>query len=246
MSARAFANELYDVVEHEDMGFDALHALGPDEILMAMEEEAAGGGGVEVMEERCRCLVSMMRMITWRATSADELRDNVAILFGEKLGWHEVPVMELWHGRADYALLRLRLARLMSEKRLDWEPVAGGLVLRWLARDWSVREVSKRVLLLLYAFFPDQRWRPSMARSLHAIGATLELSATNKRSAVSAAMRAQVLPLMRGLGGGAAVKLWFMKNQGCCDALSLAMIGKRNRKGKDEGRRMKDEEPKYN
>lgn len=122
----------------------------------------------------------------------------------------------------------------MGEKRLDWEPVAGELVLRWLARDWSVREVSKRVLLLLYAFFPDQRWRPQMARSLHAIGETLGLTATNKRSAVSAAMQSQVLPLMRGLGGGAAVKLWFMKNPGCRAALSVAMKGKQNRKRKED------------
>ena len=239
-----FTNELYDVVAHEDMGFEALHVLGPDEIVMAMEEASEAGmrndecgmpneAALSAMEERCRCLVSVMRMITWRATSAGELRDNVAILFGEKIGWREVPVMELWEGRADYAMLRGRLARLMGEKRLDWEPVAGELVLRWLARDWSVREVSKRVLLLLYAFFPDQRWRPQMARSLHAIGETLGLTATNKRSAVSAAMQSQVLPLMRGLGGGAAVKLWFMKNPGCRAALSVAMKGKRNRKKKE-------------
>lgn len=236
VSARHFTNELYDVAAHDSMGFDALHVRGPDEIVMAMEE--AGAQEVEaVMEERCRCLVSLMRVITWRATSATELRDNVAILMGVKVGWPEVPVLELWKGRADFDLLRARLARLLEEKRLDWEPVVGELVLRWLTthnEDWSVREVSKRVLLLLYAFFPDGRWRPRMAESLEAIGETLGLSAENKRSAVSAAMRTQVLPLLRGLGGGAQVKLWFMKNAHCCEALSLAMKGKRNRAAKDE------------
>ena len=221
-----FMNELHDVVHHEDMGFDALHVLGPDEILMRTEDAATEAGA---MEDRCRCLVAIMRAVTWRATTADELRDNVAIVFGERLGWGDVPVCDLWQGRRDYALLRARAAALMNERRLDWEPVAGELVLRWLTRDWCVREVSKRVLLLLYAFFPDQRWRPAMARSLEAIGETLGLTAMNKRSAVSAAMRSQVLPLMRGLGGDAAVKLWFMKNAGCCAALSVAMKGKRNR-----------------
>lgn len=231
MRAR-FANELYDVAAVEDMGYDALHVVGPDEIVMAMEESGAQEAEA-VMEERCRCLVSLMRVITWRATSPEELRDNVAILFGEKLGWTEVPVMKLWHGRADYAGLRSRLAGLLGEKRLDWEPVAGELVLRWLTRsDWAVRAVAKRVLLLLYAFFPDQRWRPAMAQSLETIGETLGLTAANKRSAISAAMKAQVLPLMRGLGGHAQVKLWFMKQQHCCEALRVAMKGKRNRKGK--------------
>ena len=41
-----FTNELYDVAAHEDMGFDALHVMGPDEIVMAMEELGEVGVGV--------------------------------------------------------------------------------------------------------------------------------------------------------------------------------------------------------
>lgn len=231
-----FTNEYHDVAQDEafDPGFDALHVRAPDELLMAAEEDRQEDVLTDV-EDRCRCIISVLRAITWRAASLDDIRDNVAILYGEKIGWKAVPVQELWRGRDAYAGMRGRWTKLMNERRIDWHADAGRMLMeRFLSRGWESREVAKMVLLLLYASLPDQRFRPAMAESLGAIGEAIGLKAANKRSAVSAAMRTNVVPLFEAISETRAgmprrVKLWFMKQDHCREALRVAMKGKRNR-----------------
>lgn len=234
----AAVNEYHDIAGEEafDLGVDALHGRAPDELMMMAEDACAMKTAEEEDQyERCRCLISVIRAITWRAASLEDIRDNVAIICGERLGWQAVPVAELWQGKAAYAMLRGRWTRLMNERRIDWHEEAGRMLMeRFLHKGWEPREVGKRVLMILYATLPDQRFRPAMAESLEAIGKAIGLKAENKRSAVSASMKTNVLPLFQAIsstreGLPKRVKLWFMKHEGCRVKLSVAMRGKRNR-----------------
>ncbi len=68
------------------------------------------------------------------------------------------------------------------------------------------------------------------------MGEAIGLTATNKRSAISAAMQSLVLEMVhraqRVSGRKGTGEFWFMKRSHCREALSVAMKGKQNRKKK--------------
>lgn len=245
MSMDPFTNDYHDIAQSEafDLGFDALHVRAPDEVLMEAEE--MNGAVSEENEARCRCVISVLRAVTWRAASLIDIRDKVAILMGVKVSWVQVPVTELWQGRAQHAALRMHYNDLINERRIDWHSETGEMLLRrFVCRGWAAEEVAKMVLLTLYAALPDQRFRPQMAASLGEIGKALGLRAANKRSAMSASMKANVAPLFQAVAASAGgkprkMKLWFMKNEHCREALKVAMRGKRNRAKRKEGKTLR-------
>lgn len=236
MSMDPFTNDYHDIAQSEafDLGFDALHVRAPDEVLMEAEEYV----GNDDADERVRCVISVLRAVTWKAASLKDIQDKVALLMLCKVDPNAVPVRELWHGRVNLTWARDRYAKLVEERRIDWHAETGEMLLRrFVCRGWAVEEVAKMVLLTLYAALPDQRFRPQMAASLGEIGKALGLRAANKRSAMSASMKSNVTPLFQAVaikagGKPRKMKLWFMKNEHCREALSVAMRGKRNRAGK--------------
>ncbi|MCG3206289.1 MAG: hypothetical protein KCHDKBKB_03023 [Elusimicrobia bacterium] len=231
-----FSNELHDIAQEEafDLGFDALHGRAPDELLMEVEEcGMRNGDGMA----RARCLLSMVMAITQGVTSTREIRDRLAVVVSYMAP--DLLCRDLWHGRRDWDQVRGVMARCPG---IEWEPVSGRLMVELLtANGWSEREVGKRALCLVYAFVPDESVRPVIARSFATMGQAIGLTATNKRSAISAAMKSLVLEMVRRAqrvsGRKGTGEFWFMKRQHCREALSVAMRGKRNRARKDAPKR---------
>jgi len=248
-----YTNEYHDVAQEEafHMGFDALHGMAPDEVLMRAEDEQEQGGtenggmgqngGMDGSRAKAECLMSVIMAVTFEAASVEVIRDRVAVMAA--LNAAEMCPKKLWRGRIELARARAAMAGCPAVR---WEPEAGRIMLGLLTRrGWSAREVGLRALCFVYAFQPRASARPALARSLDAIGHAVGLTAENKRSAVSAALKRTALDLMQRMQrrerSHATAELWFMKREGCRAALSKAMKGKRNRLGKDEGRRMNDD-----
>lgn len=239
-----FTNEYHDIAQEEafNMGFDALHGLAPDEVVMMAEEAAGGGmtneeGRMTNGMERARCLITLVMAITSGVTCVREIRDRLAVVVA-----HLAPDLlaaELWHGRKEWQAVRAAMSRCEA---IEWESVSGRLLVEMLtAKGWSEREVGKRALCLVYAFVPDESVRPPIARSFSTMGEAIGLTATNKRSAISAAMQSLVLEMVhraqRVSGRKGTGEFWFMKRSHCREALSVAMRGKQNRKKKDAPKR---------
>lgn len=239
-----FTNELHDIAQEEafSMGFDALHVRPPDEVVMEMEEYVADDDA----DDRVRCVLTILRVLTYNVQSLDDIVRRVAKLCAEMLPWHKkmVPVhfMATAHERNRSKASAYKVTRQML---VDWHAPTASMLLGMVTDDfqnWTAREVGKRVLITLYASVADQRLRPEMAKSLSAIGAELGLTAKNKRSAISAAIKSHVLPMFRKMSAARSgrpasecdFKLWFMKNKHCREALSVAMKGKQNRKKKGQ------------
>ncbi len=232
-----YTNDYHDIAQTEayNMAFDALHVRGPDEVLMEMEETAEGEMRQHGLE-RARCLITLVMAITTGVTSVREIRDRLAVVVA-----HLAPDLldrEVWHGREDWQRVRAAMSRCEA---VEWEHVSGRLLVEMLtARGWSEREVGKRALCLVYAFVPDESVRPPIARSFSTMGEAIGLTATNKRSAISAAMQSLVLEMVhraqRVSGRKGTGEFWFMKRSHCREALSVAMRGKRNRAAKPQGR----------
>jgi hypothetical protein len=228
-----YTNEYHDIAQEEafDLGFDALHGRAPDELLMVMEDAAGHGndGGQMMGVERARCLITLVMAITTGVTTVREIRDRLAVVVA-----HLAPDLlaeDLWHGRKDWQQVRAAMSRCQA---IEWETVSGRLLVEMLtARGWGEREVGKRALCLVYAFVPDQSLRPPIARSFATMGLAIGLTAENKRSAMSAAMKSLVLEMVhraqRVNGRKGTGEFWFMKRSHCREALSVAMKGKRNR-----------------
>lgn len=237
----AFTNEFHDIAQEEafSMGFDALHVRAPDEVVMEMEEAAGGGmtndeGGMRNGLERARCLISMVMAITTGVTCVREIRDRLAVVVSYLAP--DLLDRDVWHGRKDWAAVRAAMSRCEA---VEWEHVSGRLLVEMLtAKGWSEREVGKRALCLVYAFVPDESVRPPIARSFSTMGEAIGLTATNKRSAISAAMQSLVLEMVhraqRVSGRKGTGEFWFMKRSHCREALSVAMKGKQNRKKKGQ------------
>lgn len=240
-------NEHYDLAAEVafDLGFDALHVRAPDELLMAAEEEALSGGSTNEADARCRCVLTILRVLTYNVKSLDDITRRVATLCVEMLPWQRDRVprhfVSLAEGRRRQQSSTHEVTRQMIA---EWHAETALLLLGMLTSgfdEWRPREVGKRVLITLYAAQADQRLRPPMARNLSAIGAALGLTAKNKRSAVSAAIKAHVLPMFQRMAAAStgqapeqtACKLWFMKSQHCRAALRVAMRGKRNRAARE-------------
>jgi hypothetical protein len=233
-----YTNDYHDIAQTEayNMAFDALHVRGPDEVLMEMEETAEGEMRQHGLE-RARCLITLVMAITTGVTAVREIRDRLAVVVA-----HLAPDLldrEVWHGRADWQRVRAAMSRCEA---VEWEHVSGRLLVEMLtARGWSEREVGKRALCLVYAFVPDESVRPPIARSFSTMGEAIGLTATNKRSAISAAMQSLVLEMVhraqRVSGRKGTGEFWFMKRSHCREALSLAMKGKQNRKKKEAPKR---------
>lgn len=234
-----FTNDFHDVAQEEafDLGFDALHGRAPDELMMRAEE--MGDGRLEMGNglERARCLITLIMAITTGVASVREIRDRLAVVVAYLAP--DLLDREVWHGRKDWAAVRAAMSRCEA---VEWEHVSGRLLVEMLtAKGWSEREVGKRALCLVYAFVPDESVRPPIARSFSTMGAAIGLTATNKRSAISAAMQSLVLEMVhraqRVSGRKGTGEFWFMKRTHCREALSVAMRGKRNRAKKEAPRR---------
>lgn len=242
-----FTNDYHDIAQDEafDLGFDALHVRAPDEVVMEAEEYV----GHDDADDRVRCVLTILRVLTYNVQSLDDIVRRVAKLCAEMLPWHKkmVPVhfMATAHERNRSKASAYKVTRQML---VDWHAPTASMLLGMVTDDfqnWTAREVGKRVLITLYASVADQRLRPEMAKSLSAIGAELGLTAKNKRSAISAAIKSHVLPMFRKMSAARSgrsasecdFKLWFMKNKHCRQALSVAMKGKQNRKKKDAPKR---------
>jgi hypothetical protein len=223
-------NEHYDTAVEVayEMNADALHGLSPAELMMRREEESLGQVS-EVNELRAQCLLSVLMCITWQVTSLRQIRDRLAVLTSYRAP--DLLPSGVWHGRTEWSRVRVELVRC---PRIEWENCAGRILIDILARDgWGEREVGRRGLLLLYAFQSDKSARPPMAWTLECIGNAIGLKADNKRSAVSAALMTVVLEMVRRMERlskqRGTLKFWFMKSAECREALSVAMMGKRNR-----------------
>jgi hypothetical protein len=235
-----FTNEFHDVAQEEafDLGFDSLHGLAPDEVLMRAEveeEETLRLGDGEMMRRKAECLMSVIMAVTFEAASVEVIRDRVAVIAA--LNAPEMAPAKLWRGQAEFARARAAMVRCPA---VAWEPEAGRIMLALMTRKgWSAREVGLRALCFVYAFQSRKSARPALAASLDAIGHAVGLKAENKRSAVSAALKRTALELMQRMQrrdrSHAMAELWFMKREGCRAALSKAMKGKRNRAGKESG-----------
>lgn len=215
-----------------DLGFDALHVLAADEVLMRKEEDTD-----EISDDRAakgRCLISLISSITFHAQTVTVIRDRLAVITMLNAPDMLQSMPSLWSGRVAWQAARWQLAQCPA---VDWERDAGMLLVRILtSRGWAAREVGLHALCFLYAFQPDAALRKPLATSFETIGAAVGLKATNKRSAVSAAMQRVVLELLRGMQRRSKAKanaeFWFMKREHCRDALRVSMKGKTNRKGK--------------
>jgi hypothetical protein len=223
------SNEHYDTAVEVayEVNADALHGLSPAELMMRREEEEGHVAGVN--ELRAACLLSVLMCITWNVTSLRQIRDRLGVLTSYKAP--DLLPQKVWHGRADWQAVRVEMARC---PRIEWQDCAGRILIDFIARDgWGEREVGRRALLLLYAFQSDKSARPPMARTLECIGTVLGLQAENKRAAVSAALMTLVLEMVRRMERlskqKGTLKFWFMKSAECREALSVAMMGKRNR-----------------
>ena len=236
-----FTNELHDVAQEEafDLGFDSLHGLAPDEVMMRAEDEQEQGGtedgGMDGSRAKAECLMSVIMAVTFEAASVEVIRDRVAVIAA--LNAPEMAPAKLWRGQAEFARARAAMVRCPA---VAWEPEAGRIMLALMTRKgWSAREVGLRALCFVYAFQSRKSARPALAASLDAIGHAVGLKAENKRSAVSAALKRTALELMQRMQrrdrSHAMAELWFMKREGCRAALSKAMKGKRNRAGKESG-----------
>jgi hypothetical protein len=182
-----------------------------------------------VNELRAACLLSVLMCITWNVTSLRQIRDRLGVLADYKAP--DLRPCGVWRGRMGWDQAREEMARC---PRIEWEDDAGRILIDFLTRDdWGEREVGRRALLLLYAFQSDKSARPRMARTLERIGTVLGLQAENKRAAVSAALMTLVLEMVRRMERlskqRGTLKFWFMKSAECREALSVAMMGKRNR-----------------
>ena len=213
-----------------EMNVDALHGLSPAELMMMREEAEAHAPGLN--ERRAACLLSVLMCVTWNVTSLGQIRDRLGVLASYKAP--DLLPPDVWSGRVAWARVKTEMARC---PRIEWEDCAGRILIDFLARDgWGEREVGRRGLLLLYAFQSDKSARPPMARTLESIGIVLGLQAENKRAAVSAALMTLVLDMVRRMERlskqKGTLKFWFMKSSECREALSVAMMGKKNRKGK--------------
>jgi len=239
-----FTNEFHDVAQDEafDLGFDALHGLAPDEVMMRAEDEQEQGGtenggmgqngGMDGSRAKAECLMSVIMAVTFEAASVEVIRDRVAVIAA--LNAPEMAPRKLWRGQVEFARARAAMVRCPA---VAWEPEAGRIMLALMTRKgWSAREVGLRALCFVYAFQSRKSARPALAASLDAIGHAVGLKAENKRSAVSAALKRTALELMQRMQrrdrSHAMAELWFMKREGCRAALSKAMKGKRNRAGK--------------
>lgn len=219
------------------MGFDALHVCAPDEVVMRAEPEEVTDERLMAQREtmlRARCLLSMVMAITTGVTCVREIRDRLAVVVSYLAP--DLLDREVWHGRKDWAAVRAAMSRCEA---VEWEHVSGRLLVEMLtAKGWSEREVGKRALCLVYAFVPDESVRPPIARSFSTMGEAIGLTATNKRSAISAAMQSLVLEMVhraqRVSGRKGTGEFWFMKRSHCRQALSVAMKGKRNRAKKGD------------
>ena len=242
-----FTNEFHDVAQEEafDLGFDSLHGLAPDEVMMRAEDEQEQGGtenggmgqngGMDGSRAKAECLMSVIMAVTFEAASVEVIRDRVAVIAA--LNAPEMAPAKLWRGPAEFARARAAMVRCPA---VAWEPEAGRIMLALMTRKgWSAREVGLRALCFVYAFQSRKSARPALAASLDAIGHAVGLKAENKRSAVSAALKRTALELMQRMQrrdrSHAMAELWFMKREGCRAALSKAMKGKRNRAGKESG-----------
>jgi hypothetical protein len=242
-----FTNEFHDVAQEEafDLGFDALHGLAPDEVMMRAEDEQEQGGtenggmgqngGMDGSRAKAECLMSVIMAVTFEAASVEVIRDRVAVIAA--LNAPEMAPRKLWRGQVEFARARAAMVRCPA---VAWEPEAGRIMLALMTRKgWSAREVGLRALCFVYAFQSRKSARPALAASLDAIGHAVGLKAENKRSAVSAALKRTALELMQRMQrrdrSHAMAELWFMKREGCRAALSKAMKGKRNRAGKESG-----------
>lgn len=232
-----FTNDYHDVAQAEafDLGFDALHGRAPDEVVMMGEEMGDEGSEMGNGLERARCLITLIMAITTGVTSVREIRDRLAVVVAYLAP--DLLDREVWHGRKDWAAVRAAMSRCEA---VEWEHVSGRLLVEMLtAKGWSEREVGKRALCLVYAFVPDESVRPPIARSFSTMGEAIGLTATNKRSAISAAMQSLVLEMVhraqRVSGRKGTGEFWFMKRTHCREALSVAMRGKRNRAKRKEG-----------
>ncbi|WP_395739320.1 hypothetical protein [Prosthecobacter sp.] len=226
-------NEQHDVIVHEgavDLDHDVVHGLAPDELIMRMED------GEEMLRPTmaaARCLLSVLMAISWQTISVGQVRDRLAVLVSLRapdliMGEH------LWKGKVQWGAVREQMAMC---PRVEWHEESGRILVALLIDGgWSEREVGMRALCMLYAFQPNQNSRPVIARSFACIGRAVGLTDRNPRSGVCAAMKRTVGELMlrmerltRARGTG---EFWFNKRRGCKEALSRAMMGKRNRAGK--------------
>jgi len=242
-----FTNELHDVAQEEafDLGFDSLHGLAPDEVMMRREaEEEHGGtenggmgqnGGMDGSRAKAECLMSVIMAVTFEAASVEVIRDRVAVIAA--LNAPEMAPAKLWRGQAEFARARAAMVRCPA---VAWEPEAGRIMLALMTRKgWSAREVGLAALTWVYCYQSNKALRPVIARSFEAIGHAVGLAAENVRSAICAAIQRGPYELEKWMvwaSGEAfpAFKFWFMKSAHCKEALAEAMKGKQNRHGRDE------------
>lgn len=232
MGVVAVSNEFVDVaaLNGAEMAADALHCLGPDEVIMRAEE------GERAPDGRARCLLSLILCITWEVIDVRTIRDRLAVV--TSFVAPDLLPKDVWHGREEHARLRRALANC---PQVEWEETSGRLMIELLsAAGWSEREIGKRSLCLLYAFVKDKSARPVLAQSLGTIGRAIGSVASNPRAGVSDAMQRIVIELVHRMerltkkrGSG---EFWFMKRPECRERLSRAMMGKRNRAKKKGAR----------
>lgn len=238
-----FTNELHDVAQEEafDLGFDALHGLAPDEVMMRREEEESEDlemgrlGDGEMMRRKAECLMSVIMAVTFEAASVEVIRDRVAVIAA--LNAPEMAPARLWRGQVEFARARAAMARCPA---VAWEPEAGRIMLALMTRKgWSAREVGLAALTWVYCYQSNKALRPAIARSFEAIGHAVGLAADNVRSAICAAIQRGPYEMEKRMARASgepfpSFKFWFMKSAHCKEALAEAMKGKQNRHGRDE------------
>jgi hypothetical protein len=235
-----FTNELHDVAQEEafDLGFDALHGMSPDEVMMRREEEndeTRMANEEWGMRAKAECLMSVIMAVTFEAASVEVIRDRVAVIAA--LNAPEMAPAKLWRGQVEFARARAAMVRCPA---VAWEPEAGRIMLALMTRKgWSAREVGLRALCFVYCYQSNKALRPKIAQSFDAIGHAVGLAADNVRSAICAAIQRgpyEMEKRMARASGEAfpAFKFWFMKSAHCKEALAEAMQGKQNRHGRSE------------
>jgi len=235
-----FTNELHDVAQEEafDLGFDSLHGLAPDEVMMRREEEndeTRMANEEWGMRAKAECLMSVIMAVTFEAASVEVIRDRVAVIAAQNAP--EMAPAKLWRGQVEFARARAAVARCPA---VAWEQEAGRILLALMTRrNWRSREVGLMALVFVYCYQSNKALRPKIAQSFEAIGHAVGLAAENVRSAICAAIQRGPYELEKRMARASgeafpAFKFWFMKSAHCKEALAEAMQGKQNRHGRSE------------
>ena len=219
-------NEHHDLLRLREstIGLEALHALAPDEEMMRREEEEMDYEAAEVAAGRDEVF---MTVTTNAFAGRPSLRE----------AGYRVWIM----GLRMHARMPVAKARDVREMRAVAVRCNGGLRVRGCARaavvvewicgkEWCAERIGRRASLLAYAFNRGPVVRDALP-NFATIGGLWELTAANKRSAVSAAMNKLREEMVRTAQVPAGFRFWFEKSPEARVVYAAAQMGNANRSG---------------